>query len=110
MLIPETFTFTVEDDHIPYYTAKQVFDYYLIEWLEDGKQKRMKYSPMNVERFIRDGLWIILPESFPDLHKATKALNALVNEIKDVGCLGAAEIRALETTRGLINRLLADRK
>jgi hypothetical protein len=108
MKLPETFKF-IADDGGYVYSASLMDDLYEVSWTEGEYPKSISYPQGNVSRFVSDGSWRILPESFKDILAVTDALAILINEKRDATELRYEELAALKLARALITRLLDDR-
>lgn len=108
MKLPETFKFIADDRLYVYEATVKPDGSYLVEW-EDGNPKSITYPCTCVSRFVQDGSWRILPESFKDIVATADALGILIDEKRDATELHYEELAALKLVRGLITRLLDDR-
>ena len=121
MKLPDEFLFTAEDETFTYTATSHPSNCtWLITWKEDGKDMKMPYSARDVARHVRNGSWKILPETFTNtsqgiasadtcLTDVAAKLKTLINEKPSSHDLSNDEVRALQMTRCMINRLLDDR-
>ena len=107
MKLPEKFKFT-HSDTTQQYTAHINGDICSVYWTDCDGPETINYPTADAAEYVKQSIWVIQAESFPQLVSVSSSLQVLISEKKDASQLSYQELKALRLTRGLINRLLDD--